>query len=282
MRRVAGVSPLTLPLRRRKRRRGAQTSVHPSTLVTALTLAAVLVAAALFIGEHAARYLPGPVAISSWQPPRVAHDTSAPPPSQSSNARRRRRARRSATTRGLRPILRGSALRAEHLRVRSRLSRRERVERRRARTHCRRPGAPRGTISTAKTASGEDMDGERLTAAHPTLPLGTRVRVANLDNGRSVVVRINDRGPFAKDRIIDLSKAAAVELGMIDAGVANVRVSPVDGAVASTANARRALERFAPSPDKKRARQPAGPKWFDEARAYQLCELYQASTSFLT
>ena len=60
---------------------------------------------------------------------------------------------------------------------------------------------------STKTASGETMDGDKLTAAHNTLPLGTRVRVANLDNGRAVVVRINDRGPFAKDRIIDLSKA---------------------------------------------------------------------------
>ncbi len=87
----------------------------------------------------------------------------------------------------------------------------------------------------APTASGEDTDGEALTAAHPTLPLGARVRVENLDNGRAVVVRINDRGPVAKDRIIDVSKAAAVKLGMIDAGVANVRVSPLGGAVATNA-----------------------------------------------
>jgi peptidoglycan lytic transglycosylase len=84
-----------------------------------------------------------------------------------------------------------------------------------------------------KTASGEMMDGEALTAAHNTLPLGSHVRVANLDNGRAVVVRINDRGPFAKDRIIDLSKAAAEALGMVDDGVANVRVTPVAGEVAS-------------------------------------------------
>lgn len=85
-----------------------------------------------------------------------------------------------------------------------------------------------------KTASGETMDGEALTAAHNTLPLGTRVRVANLDNGRAVVVRINDRGPFAKDRIIDLSKAAAARLGIIKDGVATVAVTPVAGEVAST------------------------------------------------
>ena len=77
------------------------------------------------------------------------------------------------------------------------------------------------------TASGEHMDPEALTAAHPTLPLGTKVRVANLDNGRDVVVRINDRGPFVKGRIIDVSRAAAQQLGMIAAGVGRVSVSPV-------------------------------------------------------
>jgi rare lipoprotein A len=89
-----------------------------------------------------------------------------------------------------------------------------------------------------KTASGEPMDGGALTAAHRTLPLGTKVRVANLDNGRAVVVRINDRGPFAKNRLIDLSRAAAERLGMIADGVANVRVSPVAGEVASNAASR--------------------------------------------
>jgi rare lipoprotein A len=85
----------------------------------------------------------------------------------------------------------------------------------------------------AKTASGEAMDGEALTAAHPSLPFGSKVTVANLDNGRSVVVRINDRGPFSKGRIIDVSRAAAEQLGMIGTGVARVSVNPVDDAVAS-------------------------------------------------
>jgi rare lipoprotein A len=85
----------------------------------------------------------------------------------------------------------------------------------------------------AKTASGEAMDSEALTAAHPSLPFGSKVTVANLDNGRSVVVRINDRGPFSKGRIIDVSRAAAEKLGMIGAGVARVSVNPVDDAVAS-------------------------------------------------
>ena len=85
----------------------------------------------------------------------------------------------------------------------------------------------------ANTASGEAMDGEALTAAHPSLPFGSKVRVANLDNGRSVVVRINDRGPFSQGRIIDVSRAAAEKLGMLRAGVARVSVNPVDDEVAS-------------------------------------------------
>jgi rare lipoprotein A len=84
-----------------------------------------------------------------------------------------------------------------------------------------------------KTASGEKMDATSLTAAHPSLPLGTQVRVVNLNNDRAVVVRINDRGPFADNRIIDLSRAAAEQLDMIEAGVAEVRVTPVAGVVAS-------------------------------------------------
>src|SRR5262245_2518788 len=84
----------------------------------------------------------------------------------------------------------------------------------------------------AKTASGEAM-GEALTAAHPSLPFGSKVRVVNLDNGRSVVVRINDRGPFSGGRIIDVSRAADEQLGMIGSGVARVSVNPVDNDVVS-------------------------------------------------
>ena len=83
------------------------------------------------------------------------------------------------------------------------------------------------------TASGETMDGDDLTAAHPTLPIGTRVLVENLDNGRSVIVRINDRGPFTRNRIIDVSRAAAEKLGMVAKGVAHVRVSRIDSIEAS-------------------------------------------------
>lgn len=75
-----------------------------------------------------------------------------------------------------------------------------------------------------RTASGERFDPQALTAAHPDLPFGTRLRVTNLENGRSVMVRINDRGPFAGGRIVDLSWGAARELGMLRSGLARVRV----------------------------------------------------------
>lgn len=76
-----------------------------------------------------------------------------------------------------------------------------------------------------KTANGERFHPGGLTAAHRTLPFGTRVRVTNLRNGRSVLVRINDRGPFIKGRNIDLSRGAATVIGMLNQGVAPVRLA---------------------------------------------------------
>lgn len=78
------------------------------------------------------------------------------------------------------------------------------------------------------TASGEKYRHNKLTAAHKTLPFGTRVRVTNLSNNASVEVVINDRGPFVEDRIIDLSRAAAEKLGFIMQGIAEVRVEVID------------------------------------------------------
>jgi rare lipoprotein A len=75
-----------------------------------------------------------------------------------------------------------------------------------------------------QTASGEIYRKNKLTAAHPSLPFGTRVKVTNLSNGRSVMVRINDRGPFGKGRVIDLSKSAARKVGLLKAGVAKVKL----------------------------------------------------------
>ena len=78
-----------------------------------------------------------------------------------------------------------------------------------------------------RTASGERYDEQALTAAHRTLPFGTRVRVTNLATGRSVVVTINDRGPFRRGRIIDVSRRASRDLGFLRAGLARVRVEVV-------------------------------------------------------
>jgi rare lipoprotein A len=75
-----------------------------------------------------------------------------------------------------------------------------------------------------RTASGEIYNMYKLTAAHKTLPLGTYVKVINLENGKSVIVKINDRGPFVEGRIIDLSYAAAKKLGMLKKGVAKVKL----------------------------------------------------------
>lgn len=79
-----------------------------------------------------------------------------------------------------------------------------------------------------RTANGEPYDSYAMTAAHPTLQLPCIARVTNLDNGRSVVVRVNDRGPFKRSRIMDVSKRAAEMLGMIGAGTAKVRVQVLD------------------------------------------------------
>jgi rare lipoprotein A len=96
---------------------------------------------------------------------------------------------------------------------------------------------PRATLGTGRasyygagfagrpTASGEHFNPAGLTAAHRTLAFGTLVRVTNLDNGRSVVVRINDRGPFHGKRVIDLSHEAARRIGLIDQGHGEVRLS---------------------------------------------------------
>ena len=94
-------------------------------------------------------------------------------------------------------------------------------------------GAARAQIATYygqefaghRTASGETFNPNALTAAHRTLPFGTRVRVTNSRNGRSVIVRINDRGPFVKGRAIDLSSAAARAIGM--GGTADVHIEVI-------------------------------------------------------
>jgi rare lipoprotein A len=80
----------------------------------------------------------------------------------------------------------------------------------------------------SKTASGERMNAAKLTAAHRSLPFGTKVLVTNKRNGRSVIVRINDRGPFIRGRVLDVSKAAAQNIGMVSSGTAQVCFQVVD------------------------------------------------------
>jgi rare lipoprotein A (peptidoglycan hydrolase) len=75
-----------------------------------------------------------------------------------------------------------------------------------------------------ETANGETFDQKEMTAAHPTLPMGTKAKVTNLENGKKVEVRINDRGPYADDRVIDLSGAAAKKLDMKEDGTAQVKI----------------------------------------------------------
>lgn len=82
---------------------------------------------------------------------------------------------------------------------------------------------------TSKTASGERMNASLLTAAHRKLKFGTKVEVINKKNGKRVVVRINDRGPFIRGRVIDLSKAAASHIGMVRSGTASVCYRVISG-----------------------------------------------------
>jgi rare lipoprotein A len=75
-----------------------------------------------------------------------------------------------------------------------------------------------------ETANGETFNQNKMTAAHPSLPLGTKADVTNLENGKKVEVRINDRGPYAEDRVIDVSRAAAKKLGMEEEGTTEVKI----------------------------------------------------------
>ncbi len=215
-------------------------NVHPTTWVAALTVAAVCVAAALYIGEKAAAYLPDKITITSWQPPTPARDLAAPEPSQSSNL-----AKKTARE----PIRHHEAALAPEVSPQaaepnpSRLAATRQAPQDEADDTIEENGSAAETGRASwydletPTASGEQLDDGDLTAAHRSAPFGTKLRVVNLKNGREVVVRVNDRGPFAKDRIIDLSKAAAMRLGMIADGVANVSVTPVADQLAGNSGA---------------------------------------------
>ncbi|UII26233.1 septal ring lytic transglycosylase RlpA family protein [Fulvivirga maritima] len=88
------------------------------------------------------------------------------------------------------------------------------------------------SLEGSPTASGESYHNDSLTAAHNHLPLGTIIQVKNLDNDSTVTVKVNDRGPYANDRVLDLSRAAAKRLGMMESGTAQIRLKvqqPAEG-----------------------------------------------------
>jgi rare lipoprotein A len=105
------------------------------------------------------------------------------------------------------------------------------VRRHNAPAHTDIASAPNGLASFytegAKTANGETFNTHELTAAHPSLPFGTKLRVTNVSTGQSVTVRVNDRGPYVPGRVVDVSYAAADALGMVKGGVAKVKLDVV-------------------------------------------------------
>jgi rare lipoprotein A len=202
---------------------GLLPNVRPLTLAAAFALAGVTVAAALFVAHTiVAPDRPAAPRLAKTAPPRtLAHQTE----SEHRKAPRLKLEDQGAWEASVAPELAPDADDAARLGAL--------------------PPAQSGEAETGRaswyalpgpTASGEAMDETALTAAHPTLALGSEVLVENLDNGRSVVVRINDRGPFAGDRIIDLSKVAAQEIGMVEAGVADVRVRRIDTSATGAIN----------------------------------------------
>ncbi|MGE3606186.1 MAG: septal ring lytic transglycosylase RlpA family protein [Lautropia sp.] len=128
----------------------------------------------------------------------------------------------------------------------------------------RRPFVQRGTASWygrrfqgKPTSTGEPYDMYAMTAAHPTLPLPSYARITNLENGRSAIVRVNDRGPFLRGRVIDLSMIAAHKLGYLEAGSARVEVRLIDGAAATTPARSSTVEAAAAPPPTETAAAPA-------------------------
>lgn len=108
-----------------------------------------------------------------------------------------------------------------------------------------------------RTASGERFNPNAMTAAHKTLPMGTEVEVTNVENGKSVVVRINDRGPFVGGRVIDLSKAAAKDLGMLGTGTAEVTIAAISKPAEETEDS---AEEVAVKPKKSKKKDRSAPK----------------------
>lgn len=208
-------------------------NISPATLTAALVVAAGWIAGALFVAHH----------IASLDQPSLRRSVVALPEPAPELSQMPNRAAKAAREPFKQPVLaqapsrppQDEASRAASRPPRDEASRLD-APRREPEDEAARRQSQTGRASWydigTRTASGEAMDGDALTAAHPTLPFGSKVRVANLANGRSVIVRINDRGPFAKGRVIDVSRAAAERLGMIRSGVARVSVTPVAAEIA--------------------------------------------------
>jgi rare lipoprotein A len=123
----------------------------------------------------------------------------------------------------------GTVMRQQSRRARNRqLANSQRVRTQQAKTQHASNGLASFYRHGTRTASGERFNPNELTAAHPTLPFGTRVRVTNVTTGKSVTVRVNDRGPFVRGRVIDVSHSAAESLGMVGRGVAKVKLDVVE------------------------------------------------------
>ena len=233
MRRVAGLLPLVL--------RPSRSTIHPTTCVAALTVAALCVAGALYVGEKTAHYLPGKITITSWKPPALPRDAaSAPEQSQVSNREKktaREKVRRLEARLAPEPALPTSPEVASPQVIAPQPGEPDASDTIEENGSAAETGRASWYDLETPTASGEPLDDADLTAAHRSAPFGSKLRVVNLENGREVVVRVNDRGPSAKNRIIDLSKAAAQELGMIKAGIADVSVAPVVEQLAGNSDA---------------------------------------------
>jgi rare lipoprotein A len=207
-----------------------QLNVKPALLVATIFACGTLASLDCAGAEttHAKLARPG-------NPASVAHATERKKHSRAGGVASRRTATRSSIVSGKSHSRRQAAVKrdrktrvtanrqAGHGKKHERLASRERS----SRAHATMSGLASFYSDDTQTASGEAFDKRRLNAAHPSLPFGTRLRVTNIRNGRSVTVRVNDRGPFANGRIVDVTLAAAEALGMVNEGIVKVALEVV-------------------------------------------------------
>jgi rare lipoprotein A len=211
-----------------------QLNVKPALLVATIFACGTLASLDCAGAErtHAKLARPG-------NPASVAHATERKTHSRAGGVASRRTATRSSIVSGKSHSRRQAAVKRDrktrvtanrqesHGKKHERLASRERSSRAHAAAHGAMSGLASFYSDDTQTASGEAFDRHRLSAAHPSLPFGTRLRVTNVRNGRSVTVRVNDRGPFANGRIVDVTLAAAEALGMVNEGIVKVALEVV-------------------------------------------------------